>query len=129
MIPRKLRKKSEFFRVGNTAIYEPDNNVSVEHAAIIDEESGQTRDGVMHLVFKRGDVRRITFVYMALTSEEYDFMTSLMQGKQFVFWYYEGGKEVSMNAYCETHTYNIRCADKTSKRAIYADLQITVQEL
>lgn len=128
LVPGKIRKLSAYFTVNGQPIYEPNGEVVVQHDSLADEESGRTRDGIMHVNWIRPDIRKFNLTYNALTSEEYTHLAGLMQGKLFTFGYYEGNTQMTIEAYCSMHEYNIKYADPVSKRMLCTDLKVNVIE-
>ena len=129
VIPQSTRRRSQYFTVNGTAIYEPDNNVKVTHESLADSESGRTRDGIMHINWVRTNMRKFNLTYSILTNEEYQLTADLLQGKIFTFGYIENGISRTMTAYCSNHSYDNYLHDDVSKRGLYQNFQINIIEV
>ena len=129
VIPQSTRRRSLYFKVNGTAIYEPDNNVKVTHESLADSESGRTRDGIMHINWVRTDMRKFDLTYSTLTNEEYQVTADLLQGRIFTFGYIENGIPRTMTAYCSNHSYDTYLHDDATGRGLYQNFQINIIEV
>lgn len=81
-------------------------SVSIEHTNVASEDSGRAEDGIMKITWVRTDVRKVSMKWNALTGNEVAFIRNLMQGKEYVFTYWDGGTQ-TMNAYTGDSDYDI----------------------
>lgn len=129
VIPSSTRRRSLYFKVNGTAIYEPDSNIKVTHESLADSESGRTRDGIMHINWVRKDMKKFNLSYATLTSEEYQATVDLLQGKIFTWAYIENGVQRTMTAYCSNHSYDTYLHDDATNRGLYQNFQIHIIEV
>lgn len=115
-----------YWMVGNSHIYIPSLPCKIEHSNVVGEASGRDESGIMHIDWLRRDVRKVLLVYNVLTATELAYMMDKMQGKEFVFKFWDDGAVQTINAYvgeCSYETYRMTATEK-----IYTKFQINVIE-
>lgn len=114
--------------VDGTPIYTPSAGIAVSHSNITGSSTGRTEDGIMHIDWVRGDVRKVSLKYGAMTGEELEFLIGLMQGKEFEFTFRDRGAVQKMNAYCGECNYTYYSA-ALGGDDLYKDVSLNVIEL
>lgn len=91
------------YKIGGKEIYEPHLQIGETVESMLDDNSGATDDGVMHVFWKRTEVHKFTLQYNLMTEEEYEYMKSLLLGKTFTFEYPKNGEQTEINCYCTSY--------------------------
>lgn len=91
------------FKIDNYDIYEPHLQIAESVESMLDENSGTTADGKMHVRWVRDKVHKFTLQYNLMTEAEYEYMKGLLLGKTFVFTYPENGQATSRECYCTAY--------------------------
>ena len=99
-----IRKITGRFAVNETNIYDP-STVAIENDNIVSSDTGRTESGYMYITWIRPTVRKIKITYDWITGEEVENLHNLMQGKEFLFKYYDNG-EKTMRAYAGKDSYS-----------------------
>ena len=118
------------WKVGNTFIPQP-QEVHIEHTNVTSDDSGRDENGVMHITWKRTDVRKVAMKWKALTGNEVEFIRNLMQGKSYTFTYYDNGSK-TMTAYTGDNDYNIYSYNPNlygNEGGLYTDFSIDAVEM
>ena len=113
--------------VGTTEIYIPSTNTKIEHSNVVGPSSGRDQSGVMHIDWKRRDVRKVYLHYYYMTAAELTTMMTLMQGKEFTFKFYDQGSVQSISAYVGETSYEFYSYGRSGE-SIYKDVEIHVIE-
>lgn len=116
-----------YWMVGNTHIYVPSNNITIEHSNVVGASSGRSEDGVMRIDWVRRDVRKVNLKYRVMSASELNTLLGLMQGKEFTFKFLDHGSVKTINAYageCKYDFYTYALGGE----AIYRDVEIHVIE-
>lgn len=87
-----------YWAVDSNPIYVP-TSVEFEHDNVVSPESGRVESGYNRITWVRRDVRKVLMTFRFLTGAEAEYLKDLLQGKEFVFTYYDNGIK-SMNGYC-----------------------------
>lgn len=115
--------------VDSNHIYIPAPNTKIEHTNVASSDSGRTEDGVMHINWVRSDVKKVCLVYNAITGNEKDYMVNLMQGKEFLFTYWDNGAK-TFNGYVGECSYEAYSSSHyASEGGLYENFSINVIEL
>lgn len=126
----KIDTRGEWM-VNDQHIYIPSaDGVEFQHENVAGPDSGRTEDGVMHIDWRRRDVRKVSLTYKALTGNEVRYMVGLMQGKEFSFTFMDGTEKITMNVYCGKCSY--KAHNRTlhaSEGGLYQDFKINVEEM
>lgn len=93
--------------VNGTPIYVPGMNIDYQHDNLTGSSTGRTQDGVMHIDWIRGDLRKVGLKYPAMTGDELRFILGLMQGKEFTFTFLDLGQVQTMQAYVGQSKYTL----------------------
>lgn len=105
--------------------------VHIEHTNVAGEDSGRAEDGVMKIIWKRTDVRKVSMKWHALTGNEVAAIRNLMQGKEYQFTYFDAGAQ-TMSAYTGDNDYNIYSYNPLifgDQGGLYTDFSIDAVEL
>ena len=94
-----------YWMVGNSHTYIPKTPCKIEHSNVMGSSTGRDETGYMHFDWLRRDVRKVFLEYAALTGAEVAYMENLMQGKEFVFKFWDGTSVKTMNAYVGESSY------------------------
>jgi hypothetical protein len=113
--------------VGTSPIYVPATPCKVEHSNITASSTGRDESGMMHIDWLRRDVRKVFLTYGALSASELAYMMNLMQGKEFVFTFYDQGTVKTMNAYVGESSYEF--LSYSGSEPIYVNFSINVIEM
>lgn len=100
-----IGRTHEHWKVGSTPIYVPSADTQILHSSISSADTGRTEDGVMHNVWVRSDVIKISMKWKALTGNEVKTLINLMQGKEFVLTFEEFGTAYTANVYVAEVNY------------------------
>ncbi len=122
-----MNKLNNQYTIDGTAIYEPHLQMSEAVESMLDENSGTTDDGVMHVRWIRAAVHKFTLQYNIMTAAEYDYMKKLLLGKTFVFKYPYCGEQKEINAYCTS--YGGALSQTATDGGIYTAVQFEISEL
>ena len=82
-----MRKLSSVLKINGQAIYDPDFDTQVDYDSLVDESSGRTDDGIMHIGWVRTDIRKVYIKYSALTKAEIADILGKVQGKEYTLTY------------------------------------------
>lgn len=113
--------------VGTSHIYVPATPCKVEHSNITASSTGRDESGMMHIDWLRRDVRKVFLTYGALSASELSYMMNLMQGKEFVFTFYDQGTVQTMNAYVGESSYEF--LTYSGPEPVYVNFSINVIEM
>ena len=113
--------------VGSSHLYIPSAGIQVEHSNLAGSSSGRTEDGVMHIDWIRGDIRKVHLRWSVLTASELDYVLGLMQGKEFTLTFKDRGRVQTMNAYSSESSYTYYSAALGGD--IYTDVSINAIEM
>ena len=122
-----MNRLTSNYTADGTQLYEPHLQVSEPVESIVDGNSGRTDDGVMHMRWIRTKVRKFSLQYNLMTAAEYEYMKNLLQGKTFVFGYWDKGEVKTINAYCEAAGATLTRIDGAS--GSYAGVKFDIIEL
>ena len=99
----------------------PDEDAEISRFDIDAEDSGRDESFIMHRFVVRERVRKLGFTYAHLTQEEYNYLTSLTEGKpEFQFSYFGD----VYTAYCSNDSAVLRNAITGE----YKDFKLTIIE-
>ena len=98
-----MNKLTTDYTINGNSIYEPHLQIAETVESMLDENSGTTDDGVMHVRWTRTAVHKYSLQYNIMTAAEYDYMKNLLLGKTFVFKYPYCGEDKEINAYCTSY--------------------------
>lgn len=118
------------WKVGNTDIPQP-QEVHIEHTNVTSDDSGRDENGVMHITWKRTDVKKVSMKWKALTGNEVETIRNLMQGKSYTFTYWDNGTK-TMTAYTGDNDYNIYSYHPNlygNEGGLYTDFSIDAVEM
>ena len=121
---------THFWKVNGVKIPIP-QECHIEHTNVTSEDSGRDENGVMHITWKRTDVKKVSMKWKALTGNEVQSILNLMQGKIYSFDYYDAGAK-SMTAYTGDNDYNVYMYnDKMygGSGGLYTDFSIDAVEI
>lgn len=99
-----ILKTTGNFAVNGVAICDPSSAV-IENDNITSSDTGRTESGYMYIAWIRPTVRKIKLTYDFITGEEVENLHNLMQGKEFLFTYYDNGMK-TMRAYAGKDSYS-----------------------
>ena len=122
-----MNSKTYNYTVNGLPIYEPQVQVTESVESVMDENSGRSDDGTMHVFWKDKTIKKFSLQYNALTAEEYNEMKQLLQGKTFRFGYWNNGAVTKISAYCEATSASLLRIDGTS--GIYTGVQFDIIQL
>lgn len=80
-----IGKLDSAWTVNGTPIYCPGPDTQISHENVVGAKSGRGEDGVMHIIWVRRDILKVSLNYKALTGEEWRYLKNLMQGKDYQF--------------------------------------------
>lgn len=83
-----MRKLSEQWKINGKPIFTPALNTQYTWESLSGPNAGRTDDGIMHPEFIREQLTKIGLKYGAMTSEELDYLKSLIQGKEYTLTYF-----------------------------------------
>lgn len=122
-----MNKLTNLYLVDGVPIYSPHGQVQESQEDLLDDNSGRTDDGVMHVQWVRSQVKKFQLGYNVLSSAEYEYMKNLLLGKTFVFTYWKNGQAQTMNAYCTSSGGALNYVSATAGR--YLDVSFEISEL
>ena len=122
-----MNKLTTDYTINGNSIYEPHLQIAENVESILDENSGTTDDGIMHVRWTRAAVHKYSLQYNIMTAAEYDYMKNLLLGKTFVFKYPYCGEEKEINAYCTSYGGVLSRTDENG--GIYTGVQFEISEL
>ena len=113
------------YKVDGSPILVPDQNAEITRNDLDSADAGRDESGFMHRILVRSRVMTWGFNYSFLTSEEYEYMKSLFDGKDvFSFTYLDNGTPVTKTAYCSNDSITYRNA----KTGLYMNFKIKIIE-
>lgn len=98
-----MNKTTDKFKINDEPILEPHLQVSESAEGVLDESSGTTDDGVMHVRWLRDPIHKFTLQYNLMTPSEYEDMKRLVLGKTFTFTYPKDGVPTPLDCYCTAY--------------------------
>lgn len=122
-----MNKLTQNYTIDGKSIYEPHLQMSETVESMLDENSGATDDGVMHVRWTRDKIHKYSLQYNIMTAAEYDYMQNLLLGKTFFFKfpYCNGDREI--HAYCTSYGGALSRVDENG--GIYTAVQFEICEL
>ena len=120
-----------YWAVDGTPIYVPHTPCKIEHSNVMGSSTGRDETGYMHFDWLRRDVRKVFLAYNALTGSEVAYLENLMQGKTFVFTFWDGTSVKTMNAYVGESSYDFYnyADDYLGGEKIYTNFSMHVIEI
>ncbi len=122
-----MNKLTQNYTIDGKSIYEPHLQMSETVESMLDENSGATDDGVMHVRWTRSAVHKYSLQYNIMTAAEYDYMKDLLLGKTFVFKFPYCAEQKQINAYCTSYGGVLSRVDENG--GIYTAVQFEICEL
>lgn len=122
--------RTHYWKVDGVKIPIP-HEVHIEHTNVAGEDSGRAEDGVMKIIWKRTDVRKVSMKWHSLTGNEVAMIRNLMQGKEYKFNYYDAGMQ-EMQAYTGDNDYTVYAYNPRiyeDQGGLYTDFSIDAVEL
>lgn len=120
--------KNGYWAVNGTPIYVP-TSVTISHDNITAPETGRTESGKMRIVWVRRRVVKVELAFDLITGAEVEAMSTLMQGQEFSFTYYDNGIK-TIDAYCGRDSYTQRNLSRyPDEGGVYKDFKINVEEM
>lgn len=116
----------EDYQINGSPLLVPDEDVAMSFSDLDSSDSGRDESGVMHRIVVRQRVGTWGFNYSSLTTEEYMYMRSLLDGKsEFTFTYRDlNGYLVETRAYCSNDSITYHNA----KLGLYKNLKFNIIE-
>lgn len=91
------------YKIDGKNIYEPHLQLNESVESMLDENSGTTDDGKMHVRWIRDKIHKFTIQYNLMTESEYEYMKALLLGKTFMFTYPKNGQSTTLECYCTAY--------------------------
>ena len=98
-----MNQKTEQFKIDGESIYEPHLQIGETVESMLDDNSGVTDDGTMHVRWVRVEVHKFSLQYNLLSAAEYEEMKALLLGKTFTFTYPKDDTPTNLNCYCTSY--------------------------
>ncbi len=116
----------EDYKVDGKPIVAPDADVVISKADLDSADSGRDESGVMHRIVVRYRVKTWELSYANMTTEEYQYMSSLFAGKsEFQFTYRDlSGQIAGCTAYCSNDSITYHNA----RTGMYRNYKIKIIE-
>ena len=116
--------------VNGTPIYRPSaDGINISHDNIVAPKSGRDEAGMMHIIWVRPDVVKVSITYEKLTGKQVTYLRNLMQGKEFTFTYEDDGIK-TINGYTGKISYDQKnLALYPSEGGVYKNVQVNVVEM
>ena len=110
------------YKIDGFEIYEPHLQITENVESMLDENSGTTDDGKMHVRFIRDKIHKFALQYNLMTEAEYEYMKGLLLGKTFSFEYKKNGQAVTLDCYCTAYGGALTAAGYTGVQFEIAEL-------
>lgn len=101
-----LNKLSGRWAVNGSSIYTPTSSL-ITNDNIVSSDTGRTESGHMNITWVRPTVRTVKLTYEWITGSEVAYLRNLMQGKEFMFTFYDGGGTRTIQAYAGKDSYTL----------------------
>ncbi len=122
-----MNKLTTDYTIGGKEIYEPHLQMNETVESMLDENSGTTDDGKMHVRWVRTAVHKYSLQYNIMTAAEYDYMKNLLLGKTFVFKFPYLDSSKVIEGYCTS--YGGVLSQTSTDGGIYTGVQFEICEL
>lgn len=117
-----------YWAVDGQPLYVPDE-VDIGNDNIVSSDSGRLESGYTYIRWVRPTVRKVTLTYKHLTGYEKDYLHNLMQGRVFMFTYWDNGIQV-MEAYAGKDDYKQKnLSNYADEGGEYSDYKVSIVEM
>lgn len=121
-----MRKYDYEYQIDRKPMLTPDAGVEISFSDLDSEESGRDEGGFMHRSVLRSGLRTWGFSYAVLTTEEYRYLSTLIQGKSTFQFSFQGldGKPAECRAYCAKSSITLY----NRRSGLYKNLKFNIIE-